>query len=213
MCASPLAQKEASSFPPCPGELQRNPCCWGHGTSQMGHSSGQGLCPPVRLRTWEMNLSCWEPHPQLPSSGDVRQHARPAQTVVGAQEIGAQKCQELLYRTQEPPLPPFRLPPGSVLSLTPAGHPHSSTHSLPSSLPCARPLSPSSSCSPPGPLCPCQTLHLSSHLWWEPLGKSPKFTQSIMPSCSRRPKEWGGSPGGSLRGGVRVQLRWKEAWA
>lgn len=83
----------------------------------------------------------------------------------------------------DPETPPCcLLPRGSVRSLTPAVHMDRSTPSLPSGPPCAQPPLPASSCSPPGPLCPCQTLHLSSHLWWEPLGKSPELAQSIMSS-------------------------------
>lgn len=118
------------------------------------------------------------------------------------------------FWTRPKPFPPHcPLPAGSVRSLTPEGHTHSGTHGPPGVRPARAPSPHSSSCSPSGPLCPCQTLHLSSHLWWEPGGKSPKFTQSIMASQPLLPDEWGGSYRGSLGGGVSVQLGSGDGWA
>lgn len=118
-------------------------------------------------------------------------------------------------RNVQDPKPPS--PPSSsrkCLELNPGGS-HTQKHTAcPRVHPAHSPPSPTpSSCSPPGPLCPCQTLHLSSHLWWEPVGKTPRFAQSITASQPPSPEEWGGSCRGSLGGGARVRLRHREGWA
>lgn len=96
-------------------------------------------------------------------------------------------------RNVQDPKPPS-LPPSfrKCLELNPGGS-HTQKHPRPALASALHTVPPSptpSSCSPPGPLCPCQTLHLSSHLWWELVGKSPKFTQSIIASQPPSPEEW-----------------------
>lgn len=188
-------------------------CSLGGGV--MGRQPRQSPARPSRPsllagggRTWEAGLSWWRTHPPAPP--DTTEGCNwPAQRAEGAP--GESQIPGASVQTQKHPLAaPFRR---KCSKLNP-GSSHGQERTRPARLFTLHPapLTPASSCSPPGPLCPCQTLHPSSHLWWEPLGTSAELAQSITSSQPLRWKGGGKPPKGSLGGGG-VPLRQGEGWA
>lgn len=135
-----------------------------------------------------------------------------AQTEGACQVLELRDAWNFCTRPTRPPHSP--LPSGSVRSLTPKGHAHRSTHSLPSCPPCAQPPLPNPAAVhllvPSAPVRPSICLHTFGGNLWASLRSLPNPSRPPSPSSLRNgeaaPRVSGRWGGGSSSGEETIGL-------